>query len=107
MCSDGKIIGSGRRCRFQLDYDNTIIFSGIRDYPDNISDIFLGNDYTIVRLSNGEIMGRGCNAYGQLAMGPWPIFMEFRHHILIRLDDETIMTCGESEQKRFVKLIKR
>ncbi|AYV82571.1 MAG: chromosome condensation regulator [Hyperionvirus sp.] len=113
ILSDGTLMGSGANACGQLgvgDYKSKNIFTEIRGIGKNIAEVVCGYAHTIIRLTDGRLLGCGDNLYGQLGLGNndnRSQFVEIKniprnitkvtcgyYDTFIRLTDGTLMSCG-------------
>ncbi|AYV82554.1 MAG: chromosome condensation regulator [Hyperionvirus sp.] len=110
--TDGALMGCGSNSHGQL--GNVIInskntFEEIANVPKNIVDVACGEFHTIIRLTDGTLMGCGVNGHGQLGLGDYQdrhVFTKIEkvkdvaeiacasYGTIIRLMDGTLMSCG-------------
>lgn len=83
-------------------------FEEIPGIPPNIAKIIGGGPTTIIKLTNGTLMGSGCNSYGELGLGNYINRYTFEEipinkianvahgfcHTIITLTNGTLMACG-------------
>ncbi|AYV82808.1 MAG: hypothetical protein Hyperionvirus2_176 [Hyperionvirus sp.] len=108
-----RLMGCGSNLFGQLglgDIPDRSLFEEIVDVPKNIAEVVCGLNHTIVRLTDGTLMGCGHNWYGQLGLGDCDdrnLFCEIKgipknilkvvcgeQNTVILLTDFTIMSCG-------------
>ena len=111
--SNGTLFGCGCNGDGQLglgDRTDRTVFTEIRGVPRNVCEIVCSGYHTIIRLSDGRIMGSGHNGYGQLGCGDRAdrtLFEEIRgirvteiacgnFFTYIRTIDGRIMSCGDN-----------
>ncbi|AYV82434.1 MAG: chromosome condensation regulator [Hyperionvirus sp.] len=111
--TDGTLMGCGFNTYGQLGLGNTTrlnTFTEIRGIPKNIVDVICDPYHTIIRLTDGTLMGCGYNKFGQLGLGDKEArnrFTEIKgipknivevtcncYRTIIRLTDGTLMGCG-------------
>ena len=116
--TDGSIFCSGNNVSGQLgngSKNNATVFKKIRHIPCNISQIASGNSHTMILLTDGRLLGCGCNLHGQLGLGDTKdrtIFEEIivprnisqvtcgSNHTFILLRNGKIMSCGNNTWKQ-------
>ncbi|AYV81559.1 MAG: chromosome condensation regulator [Harvfovirus sp.] len=111
--TDGTLMSSGANSIGQLglgDLKNRAVFEKIKLIKKNIVDIISYHESTIIRLTDGTLMGCGNNSRGQLGVGNNPFYNSFceikgvpkniaevvsgYYHTIVRLTDGTLMSCG-------------
>ncbi|AYV84064.1 MAG: chromosome condensation regulator [Hyperionvirus sp.] len=89
------------------------LFQEIPGIPKNIVEVKGGQNHVIIRLTDGTLMGCGCNTYGQLGLGDYVSRYSFveipgiaknvssvicgRNNTIIKLTDGTLLVCGYND----------
>ncbi|AYV81558.1 MAG: chromosome condensation regulator [Harvfovirus sp.] len=115
ILTDGTLMSYGHNCYGQLGIGNVPdqnIFTEIKDINKNIAEVVCGYSHTIIRFTDGTLMGCGDNTYGQLGLTDGvnptvPLLTEIKnipknivkvtcgyYSTFIRLTDGTLMSCG-------------
>ncbi|AYV81355.1 MAG: hypothetical protein Harvfovirus29_4 [Harvfovirus sp.] len=112
VLTDGTLMSTGWNVHGQLGLGNETTannFTEIKGIAKNIAQISCGGYHTIIRFTNGKLMGCGVNSYGHLALGDRRnrnIFTEIKlkgkvvdvicgvHHTFVLLTDGRLMSCG-------------
>ncbi|AYV78073.1 MAG: chromosome condensation regulator [Edafosvirus sp.] len=116
---DGTLMGAGSNYYGELglgpsltNYETNYEFHEIKNIPKNIVQIACGSYHTIIRLTDGTLLGCGDNTSGQLGFYKNQIFKKFIKldnlpknivevscgglHSMIRLTDGSLMSCGSN-----------
>ncbi|AYV81356.1 MAG: X-linked retinitis pigmentosa GTPase regulator isoform X1 [Harvfovirus sp.] len=114
VLTDGTLMSTGWNNNGQLGLGNETTvnnFTEIKGIAKNIAKISCGGDHTIIRFTNGKLMGCGLNRSGQLALGDCRnrnIFTEIKFkekvvdvicgmlHTFVLLTDGRLMSCGSN-----------
>ncbi|AYV78079.1 MAG: putative RCC1 and BTB domaincontaining protein [Edafosvirus sp.] len=112
--TDGSLMSTGMNSFGQLGHNDKASrykFEEIKNIPKNIVQVACGQYHTIIRLTDGTLMGCGDNSSGQLGLNNTEMalkkFTEIKNvpknivevvcgyaHTVIRLTDGTLMSCG-------------
>ncbi|AYV78078.1 MAG: hect e3 ubiquitin [Edafosvirus sp.] len=112
---DGTLMSTGNNLYGQLGHNDKKYrnkFEEIKDIPKNIVQVACGIYHTIIRLTDGTLMGCGGNNYGELGLlklSHVTTFVQIEnipknivevacgyYYSIIRLTDGTLMSCGEN-----------
>ncbi|AYV78082.1 MAG: chromosome condensation regulator [Edafosvirus sp.] len=116
--TDGTLMSTGNNISGQLghnDFKERKRFEEIKNIPKNIVQVICGEHHTIIRLTDGTLMGCGNNSSGQLGIQNLDLlftkFVEIKNipknivevksgnnHSVIRLTDGTLMSCGSNSK---------
>ncbi|AYV83060.1 MAG: chromosome condensation regulator [Hyperionvirus sp.] len=113
---DGRVMVCGGNGKGQLGIEcggDVSLFSEIKGIPKNVREVICGEHHTFIILTDGTILGCGCNKFGQLGLGDnrdRNVFEEIRgisknisevtcgnDHTFLRFNDGSLMSSGSNE----------
>ncbi|AYV84886.1 MAG: chromosome condensation regulator [Hyperionvirus sp.] len=117
-CTDGRLLACGYNRNGQLglgDFRERTVFQLIKKIDKNIAEVQSGGSHSIIRLTDGTLMGCGSNLEGQLGMDLGEGKVQINRfktiasipkdivkvvcgcsHTIIRSGDGTLMGCGKN-----------
>ncbi|AYV84542.1 MAG: chromosome condensation regulator [Hyperionvirus sp.] len=113
-CEDGILMSCGNNGSGQLglgDFVDRNVFEVVKGVFENIAEVICGVSHSIIRLTNGTILGCGSNLNGRLGIGSEVNRFTFREiavgkkivqvacgaaHTILRCADGTLMSSGDN-----------